>query len=128
MKKYTSHLLLALTVAGITGPTWAATSLKATVNGMVCAFCAQGIEKRLTQLPATQAVYVDLKRKVVAVQAKQGQTLDEQTIKAEITDAGYDVTHLEVVERSVAEIQADMKAEMKAPIKADSKPDPKGKP
>lgn len=118
MKKHTTQLLLALTLAGITAPAWAATSLKATVNGMVCAFCAQGIEKRLTQLPATQAVYVDLKQKVVAVQAKPGQTLDEQTVKAEITDAGYDVTQLVVVQKSVAEIQAEMKANTKAETRA----------
>lgn len=118
MTQHIKHALLALIMASATGTTWAATSLKATVNGMVCAFCAQGIEKRLSQLPATQAVYVDLKRKVVAVQAKAGQTLNEQTVRNEITDAGYDVTQLEVVEKSVAEIQADMKADPKADSKA----------
>ncbi len=76
---------------------------------MVCAFCAQGIEKRLSKLPATQAVYVDLKRKVVAVEAKNGQTLDSQTITAEITDAGYAVTKIETLNLSVAEIKADLK-------------------
>ena len=84
--------------------------MKASVNGMVCAFCAQGIEKRLSKLPATKAVYVDLKQKIVAVEAKEGQTLDTKTITAEITDAGYDVTELETVEQSVAEIRAATKA------------------
>jgi copper chaperone CopZ len=78
--------------------------------GRFSAFCAQGIEKRLSKLPATQAVYVDLKQKVVVVQAKDGQVLDTKTITAEITDAGYDVTKLETVEQSVAEIKANMKA------------------
>ena len=77
---------------------------------MVCAFCAQGIEKRLSKLPATKAVHVDLKQKVVAVEAKEGQTLDAKPITAEIVDAGYDVTRLETVEQSVAEIKAGMKA------------------
>ena len=71
---------------------------------------AAGIEKRLSKLPATHAVYVDLKQKVVAVEAKQGQTLDAKTITAEIVDAGYDVVKLETVEQSVAEIKAAMKA------------------
>ena len=88
---------------------FAATSVKASVNGMVCAFCAQGIEKRLSRLPATQAVYVDLKRKVVAVEVKDGQTLDPQTVSAEITDAGYDVTRVETLNQSVAEIKAAVK-------------------
>ncbi len=105
-----SHLLVAVALALVTTSSFATTSVKVTVNGMVCAFCAQGIEKRLSKLPAAQAVYVDLKQKVVVVQAKTGQTLDGKVITAEITDAGYDVTNLEMVEKSVAEVKADMKA------------------
>lgn len=103
-------------LALITGATshfssaWAAESIKVTVNGMVCAFCAQGIEKRLSALPATQAVFVDLKKKVVAVEAKPGQTLDAKIITAEITDAGYDVVKLQTVPQSVADIRAALKA------------------
>ncbi|RZL02058.1 MAG: heavy-metal-associated domain-containing protein [Rubrivivax sp.] len=108
--KHHSHILIAVALAGITTTSLAATSVKATVNGMVCAFCAQGIEKRLSKLPAAQAVYVDLKQKMVAVEAKAGQSLDGQAITAEITDAGYDVIKLETVEQSVADIKADMKA------------------
>ena len=73
---------------------------------MVCAFCAQGIEKRLSRLPASQAVFVDLKRKVVVVEAKEGQTLDEKAISAEIADSGYDVVKLETISQSVAEFKA----------------------
>ncbi len=108
--KQLSQLLIALVFAGSAMPSSAATSVKATVNGMVCAFCAQGIEKRLSKLPATKAVYVDLKQKVVLVEARDGQALDHKTITAEITDAGYDVTRLETVEQSVADIKAGMKA------------------
>jgi mercuric ion binding protein len=105
-----SRILSVVLLAGTAASSLAATSVKASVNGMVCAFCAQGIEKRLSKLPATKAVYVDLKQKVVAVEAKDGQTLDPKTITAEITDAGYAVTKLETVEQSVAEIKAMMKA------------------
>lgn len=100
----------AITLAtGIFSSAIAAESVKATVNGMVCAFCAQGIEKRLFKLPATQAVFVDLKNKVVAVEARAGQTLDNNVITAEITDAGYDVVKLETVQLSVADIKAAIK-------------------
>jgi copper chaperone CopZ len=108
--KHIAQLLLALTLGTAGTASFAATTVKATVNGMVCAFCAQGIEKRLSKLPATQAVYVDLKKKIVAVEAKEGQTLDAKLITAEITDAGYDVTKLETVEQSVADIKAGAKA------------------
>jgi copper chaperone CopZ len=107
---HSTKFLLSVTLAGIATSSFAVTSVKASVNGMVCAFCAQGIEKRLSKLPATKAVYVDLKQKIVAVEAKDGQTLDTKTISAEITDAGYDVTKLETVEQSIAEIRATMKA------------------
>jgi copper chaperone CopZ len=79
------------------------------VNGMVCSFCAQGIEKRLGALPQTQAVYVDLKRKLVAVEAKPGQAFDEARLRAEVSDAGYDVTKVEPSGRSIAELRASAK-------------------
>ena len=87
----------------------AAESVKATVNGMVCAFCAQGIEKTLMKMPQTKAVFVDLKKKIVAVEAKDGQTLDGKKITAEIKDAGYDVVKLETVAMSVEDIKTAIK-------------------
>lgn len=103
------RLLIAAALGATALSSFAVTSVKATVNGMVCAFCAQGIEKRLSKLPAAQAVYVDLKLKVVAIEAREGQTLDGKAIISEITDAGYDVIKLETVEQSAAEIKANMK-------------------
>jgi copper chaperone CopZ len=94
---------------GLFSSSYAAESAKVTVNGMVCAFCAQGIEKRLTKLPSTKAVFVDLKQRTVAVEAKDGQKLDAKTISAEITEAGYDVVKLEMTDKSVADIQAELK-------------------
>ena len=88
----------------------AANSIKVTVNGMVCAFCAQGIEKRISKMAATKEVFVDLKKKTVAVEAKDGQVLDAKAISAEIVDAGYDVVKIEPVLQSVAEIRAELKA------------------
>lgn len=101
-----SALLIA---AAISTPLAASESVKATVNGMVCAFCAQGIEKRMTNMPTTKAVYVNLDKKLVAVEAKDGQKLDLEKIKAEITDAGYDVVKLETVAMSVDAIKASAK-------------------
>jgi copper chaperone CopZ len=101
--------LITLALLSSTLPALAATSIKATVNGMVCAFCAQGIEKSILKMSATKAVFVDLKKKTVAVEAKPGMALDEKAITAEIIDAGYDVVKLETVSMSIAEIKAQMK-------------------
>jgi copper chaperone CopZ len=103
-------LLIALVMGIATISSMAANSVKVTVNGMVCAFCAQGIEKRISKMDATKDVFVDLKKKTVAIQAKDGQTLDAKAISAEIVDAGYDVVKIEPVLQTVAEIRAELKA------------------
>lgn len=106
---FTGIAAAGLAQAAPTTTTTTATT-KLTVNGMVCAFCAQGIEKRLTALPQTQAVYVNLGKKIVAVQAKAGQTLDTAKLRAEISEAGFDVTQVETSDESVDAIRAAMKA------------------
>lgn len=114
MKSLTTKLIAAPAIfywaSSLFSLNYAAESVKVTVNGMVCAFCAQGIEKRLTKLPATKAVFVDLKQRTVAIEAKEGQKLDNDTIRNEITDAGYDVVKLEASSLSVADIRAELKA------------------
>ena len=105
MKKIIIALAMGITALSST----AANSIKVTVNGMVCSFCAQGIEKRLSKMGVTKDVFVDLKKKTVAVEAKDGQALDAKAISAEIVDAGYDVVKIEPVMQSVAEIRAELK-------------------
>jgi mercuric ion binding protein len=106
MKK--NIIALVMGIAAISS--MAANTVKVTVNGMVCAFCAQGIEKRISKMGATKDVFVDLKKKTVAIEAKEDQTLDAKAISAEIVDAGYDVVKIEPVSQSVAEIKAELKA------------------
>ena len=102
-------ILVTLAVAAAT-PSLAVESVRATVNGMVCAFCAQGIEKRISKMSATKAVFVDLKSKTVAVEPKEGKTVDENAVREEIKDSGYDVVKMEKVPMSVAQIRAELKA------------------
>lgn len=78
---------------------------KISVNGMVCSFCAQGIEKRLTAMPETGPLYINLSRKLVAVQPKAGKTLDVEKLRREIQEAGYDVTGVEMVPKTVAALR-----------------------
>lgn len=73
-----------------------AQTITATVNGMVCAFCAQGIEKKLKAMAETESVKVDLKAKVVAVTVKPGQQLDAAKVRQVIVDAGYEVRELKM--------------------------------
>ena len=105
-----NKIIIALVMGIAAISSMAANTVKVTVNGMVCAFCAQGIEKRISKMGATKDVFVDLKKKTVAIEAKEGQTLDAKAISAEIVDAGYDVVKIEPVLQSVAEIKAELKA------------------
>ena len=109
MKQILTIFLLGLTM--ISGVAQAAIqTIKVEVNGMVCAFCAQGIEKKMRSLTQTQDVYVDLRNKVVAVQLKDGQKLSHETVKDLIKDAGYDVTKIETVGDSAQQIKAATRA------------------
>lgn len=69
-----------------------AETILAKVNGLVCAFCATGIEKTFKAEAAVNTVHVDLESKLVTIGTKQGQTMDDATITKLITDAGYTVT------------------------------------
>ena len=109
MQRLFSSLLFALSIAA--GPALAdGTTIRAEVKGMVCAFCAQGIEKKMRSLSQTQDVYVDLKNKVVAVEMKEGQTLSLDHVRDLIKDAGYDVGKMEIVSSTAQQIKASMRA------------------
>jgi copper chaperone CopZ len=64
-------------------------TIKTTVNGMVCAFCATGIEKTFRKQPEVASVHVDLPKKLVTVKTKSGQTLSDAKIKQIVTYSGY---------------------------------------
>jgi cation transport ATPase len=85
-------------------------TIKANVNGMVCAFCAQGIEKKMRALSQTKDVYVNLKQRIVAVELKEGQTLADAKVKEVIKNAGYEVTSIEMSAQPVAQIKTEMEA------------------
>jgi copper chaperone CopZ len=86
-----------------------ATTLRIEVNGLVCAFCAQGIDKTLRALPATADVVVSLEKKLVGLSLKPGQTLDDATVTKSITDAGYAVVKITRSEESLDAVRADIK-------------------
>ena len=66
-----------------------AETIHTTVNGMVCAFCATGIEKTFRKQPEVQLVKVDLPSKQVTIKTKPGKTLSDTKIKEVVTYSGY---------------------------------------
>lgn len=81
-------------------------TIKAEVNGMVCAFCAQGIEKKIRSLNQTKDVYVNLEQRIVAVELKDGQILTYDTVKDLIKDAGYDVVKIETTSQTIDQVKS----------------------
>jgi mercuric ion binding protein len=112
MKKLLLTTLITLSL--LSNMAFATPTIKANVNGMVCAFCAQGIEKKMRALSQTKDVYVNLKQRIVAVELKDGQTLSNEAIKKLVKEAGYEVTSIETVEQPVAAIKATLEASKEA--------------
>lgn len=83
---------------------------KIEVLGMVCAFCAQGIEKSFGSDENVKDVFVNLENYFVAIESKDGKSIDEKQIRTIITDAGYDVQKIEVVSDSVSVIREKYEA------------------
>lgn len=107
-------IIIAFVCLFVSPAIFAATSIKAEVNGMVCAFCAKGIEKKLNALPEGQGSFVDLKRRVVVLELKPEQDVPLDAFTQVIEDAGYAVSKVEKVEQSIDEIKTSIKAGAKA--------------
>jgi copper chaperone CopZ len=85
-----------------------ATTIEATVYGLVCGFCAQGIEKTLRKDAATAEVLVSLEHRLVAIATKPGTDITDDTLRKALKDAGYDVRGIVRTERSIEDIRAEL--------------------
>lgn len=81
-----------------------ASTQKIEVNGMVCAFCAQGIEKGLSKFETTKDVYVNLDEGFVILENK-AEAVSEDKIRTIITDSGYDVTKISLINETADEVR-----------------------
>ncbi len=80
--------LIFIILASLTASAFAET-ITTTVNGMVCAFCATGIEKTFRKQPEVATVMVYLPKKLVTITTKPGTTLSDAKIKEVVTYSGY---------------------------------------
>lgn len=101
---------IAITTLLFTSAAAQAKTIEITVDGLVCAFCAQGIEKKMKAQAATDKVFVSLEKKIVAVSLKDGQDIADDKLKTEITDAGYVVKAIKRSDESLDAIRARAKA------------------
>lgn len=106
MNRFKFHLAILLLIAS---PFAAAKTIEMDVNGLVCGFCAQGIEKTLKGLPATEGVFVSLENRLVAVKLKDGADIDDATLKKALKDSGYTVVAIRRTEHSLDELRQKAK-------------------
>jgi copper chaperone CopZ len=103
----------ALVAAIALGEVASAGTIEMKVNGLVCGFCAQGIEKTLRKNPATADVMVSLENRLVAVETKEGQDIPDADLKKALTASGYAVKSIERTATPVAAIRERLGAKAK---------------
>ena len=64
------------------------------VNGLVCDFCARALEMTIGKKDAVKAINVNLKEKVITINFKGNQRLEDSVISQLINDAGYTVREI----------------------------------
>jgi periplasmic mercuric ion binding protein len=86
MRKFVVVLLVYL----ISSVSFGAEEIKVGVKGMVCAFCAQGIEKKFMAEPEVDSIEVSLANKFVKLKFKEGKSISKEKITELLKDAGYE--------------------------------------
>jgi len=65
--------------------------VQVSVKGMVCDFCARGLEKVFLKKEEVNKIDVSLEKGLVSIHMKPKKTLEDKTIKKLITDNGISV-------------------------------------
>lgn len=101
-----TRLAAALVALAIAPPALAdARTARIGVDGMVCAFCAQGIEKKLRARAEVERIFVSLENRIVAVGFRDGRTMSDEALGRLIADAGYRITGITRTDESVDAIR-----------------------
>ena len=107
------HKFILLTLAALIAAQASAGTIEMKVNGLVCGFCAQGIEKTLRKNPATADVVVSLENRLVAVATREGEDISDEELRKALTASGYDVKVIERTATPIEEIRARVGAKAK---------------
>lgn len=94
MNKVTKYLTIGMATLLIASSAFAE-KISIDVQGMVCAFCAQGIKRSLLKVPGITLVEPDLANKKVEVTTEKSGQVTDEVLKRIITDAGYNVVTIE---------------------------------
>ncbi len=76
----------------------AGASVRLKVDGMVCPFCAYGLEKRLEEIASIDAVLIRISDGLVQIRTKEGQELTDETLTDAVRKSGFSLREIERVE------------------------------
>ena len=93
-------LLLSLSLLAIPVYAEEKADVIANINGMVCDFCARGLEKVFDKEKRVEKIDVSLEKGTVAIFFEEGKSLSDEEIKKLIENNGYS---LEKISRSKSE-------------------------
>ena len=80
-----SILLIILTSLGLTF----SAEVVMKVDGLACAFCAYGLEKKLKNLKGVEEVKISLNEGKVWIKLKEGYKVDEKTLRKLVKESGF---------------------------------------
>lgn len=93
MNKIIVSTMAALSV--MASSAWAQEKATLQVSGVVCSFCAQGIQKRFQQTGLIKTVNVDLDKHEVSLEFIENKTLTDAEIGSLLESAGYNLLKVE---------------------------------
>jgi mercuric ion binding protein len=105
-----SQRIAAALLAVLVSSSTSAATIELTVNGLVCGFCAQGIEKTLRRNAATDDVFVSLENRLVAIATRPDTDIADEVLRKALKDAGYDVKAIARTDRSLQSLREQVKA------------------
>ena len=73
-------------------------SVRLKVDGMVCPFCAYGLEKRLEEIASIDAVLIRISDGLVQIRTKEGQELTDEALSDAVRKSGFSLREIERVE------------------------------
>jgi len=71
-----------------------AASIVVTVDGMVCSFCVQGLERTMLRMEAIEKVVLNLEAKTMSLWTQSGLDVSDETLRSEIKASGFDAREI----------------------------------
>jgi len=87
--------LFTLLILSFGNMAFAGQTIAVEVHGLVCDFCARGLEKTMDKVEHIEAFSIDLDSSIMTLQLKKGIMLDDDAITRLVEDAGYSAGKIE---------------------------------